>query len=321
MVEEGRDILSIKRQLRERTAPARAPERGATQAVHREWDFGDLPESMEVERNRLRLRVYPAIADRGSFVERVEARSAAEAEAISREGLTRLILLSLPQQVKYVSHRFTQDRELVLLGSGLKLPEPLPQALTMRAVRECFLPDAAPIPRTAQAFSDLLDSKRADLAAVADTLATLVGSILRDWRTIRMELGRLRSPAFGPAAADIEAHLAMLLPPDFIRTTPREWLEHFPRYLKTARRRVERLSGNVARDAELAARVAPFANALRRLLAQPSGWRPRPELQQLRWMVEEFRVSLFAQELRTVLRVSEKRLAEQLERARAEARA
>jgi ATP-dependent helicase HrpA len=74
------------------------------------------------------------------------------------------------------------------------------------------------------------------------------------------------------------------------------------------------------RDAELAARVAPFANALKAMTAEAPPSRPRPELQQLRWMIEEFRVSLFAQEMRTVLRVSEKRLGEQLEKARAEAR-
>jgi ATP-dependent helicase HrpA len=76
----------------------------------------------------------------------------------------------------------------------------------------------------------------------------------------------------------------------------------------------------VERDAQLAARVAPFAAELHALQAETPASRPRPELQQLRWMIEEFRVSLFAQEMRTVLRVSEKRLGEQLEKARGEGR-
>jgi ATP-dependent helicase HrpA len=110
------------------------------------------------------------------------------------------------------------------------------------------------------------------------------------------------------------------LPPDFIESTPREWLTHYPRYLKAIRRRIERLSGDIERDAALDARVQPFAEAWRTLHAEAPHARPRPELQHLRWMIEEFRVSLFAQEMRTALRVSEKRLAEQLEKARAEAR-
>jgi ATP-dependent helicase HrpA len=123
------------------------------------------------------------------------------------------------------------------------------------------------------------------------------------------------------AAADIDAELAALLPPDFIESTPREWLAHFPRYLKALRRRIERIPGDVERDAVLSARVMPFAEAWRTLETEAPHARPRPELQHLRWMIEEFRVSLFAQEMRTALRVSEKRLSEQLEKARAEARA
>jgi ATP-dependent helicase HrpA len=123
------------------------------------------------------------------------------------------------------------------------------------------------------------------------------------------------------AVTSIEADLASLLPPDFIESTPREWLAHFPRYLRALRRRIERIPGDIDRDASLNARVTPFAEAWRALQAEAPQARPRPELEHLRWMIEEFRVSLFAQEMRTVLRVSEKRLAEQLEKARAEARA
>lgn len=321
VIAEGRDVLALKRRLRDAAGPLRPVTQGEdAEPAYRAWNFGDLPESVEVERNRLRLRVFPAVEDRGTSVARVEARTAAEAEALSRAGLTRLFMISLPQQVKYINHRFAQEKELVLLGSGLQLAQPVPQALTWRSVRECFLPDEEPLPRTSEAFARLMESKRAQLSEVADRLAALVLAILREWRAARVDVERLRSPAFADAVADIESHLVSLLPPDFIEATPRQWLEQFPRYLKAVRRRVERLAGNVARDAELAARVAPFTRELRSLMAQASGRRPRPELDQLRWMVEEFRVSLFAQELKTLLRVSEKRLAEQLERARAEAR-
>jgi ATP-dependent helicase HrpA len=315
---EGRDVLATKRTIRAtRADPAREPDH----EHHRQWDFGDLPESIEVNRNRLRFQVYPAVADEGMSVARVEARSAAEAESISRSGLTRLAMLSLPQQTKYVAQSLGQNRELVLLASGLALSEPLPQALTWRAVRECFVPDDAPLPRSEQAFGVLLESRRADLSEVAERLAVLVLGILKEWRGVRLALDSLRSPTFAAAVANIESHLALLFPPDFVRATPLSWLEQYPRYLKALRRRIDRLADNVARDAQLAAQVAPFASALQALLAQPSISRPRPELQQFRWMLEELRVSLYAQELKTLLRVSDKRLSEQLARARVEARA
>jgi ATP-dependent helicase HrpA len=317
VIDEGRDIASIRREQR-----ARPPSAAASHAddTHRRWDFGDLPERVEVHRNRLRFNVYPALEDHGTVVTRVEARTAAEAEWISRAGITRLILLALPQQVKYVSQRIAQSRELVLLSSGLTLSQPLPVSLTWRAVRECFLPEETPLPRSEAEFGALLEARRGELSDTADQLTALVQEVLRDWRSIRLSLDRLRTPAFAASVADIEAHLADLLPPEFVEATPYRWLTQLPRYLKALRRRVDRLPDNVARDTQLMAQTAPFASALHTLLSQPSGPGPRPELDQLRWMLEEFRVSLYAQELKTILRVSDKRLGEQLERARAEAR-
>ena len=320
VVAEGRDLLDVRRAQREGPPSPHQSSSSPASTEHLSWDFGSLPESVDIERNRLRFRVFPAIEDRGNGVLMREARSAFEAEAISRRGLTRLALLALAQQAKFVSQRIGVDRELVLLSSGLDLAQPLPLALTSRAARECFFPDDVPLPRTREAFDALIESRRGDLSEVADRLAAEIGGILREWRQVRTSLDRVRGMA--PAtAASIDAELAALLPSDFIESTPREWLSHFPRYLKAVRRRIERMPGDVERDAALNARVAPFAEAWRALDAEAPHARPRAELQHLRWMIEEFRVSLFAQEMRTVLRVSEKRLSEQLEKARTEARA
>ncbi|MDB6045826.1 MAG: ATP-dependent helicase HrpA [Gammaproteobacteria bacterium] len=285
--------------------------------LHRQWDFGDLPESREVERNRLRLVVYPAVEDHGSGVAFIEARNALAAEAISRVGLVRLAILALPQQAKYVSKRATDDRELVLLSRGLPLIQSMADALTQRAFRECFLPVEVPLPRNQRDFNALLEARRAQLSDVADRLAVTTLSTLKEWRAARAALDGLRSDSFPEVVADINAQLAMLLPPDFIESTPRPWFDYLARYFKAITRRIERLPPNARRDAELAAKVKPFAIALRTLVAQPTIAGVRPELEQLRWMIEEFRVSLFAQDLKTMLRVSEKRLAEQLSVARA----
>jgi ATP-dependent helicase HrpA len=285
--------------------------------LHRQWDFGDLPESREIDRNRLRLVVYPALEDHGTGVALIEARNAPAAEAISRVGLVRLAMLALPQQAKYVSQRMTDDRELVLLSRGLPLMQSLADALTQRAFRECFLPAEVALPRNQQGFGGLLEARRAQLSDVADRLAVTTLSALKEWRAARAVLDGLRSASFPDVVADINAQLAMLLPPDFIESTPRPWFDYLPRYFKAITRRIERLPPNARRDAELAAKVKPFATALRTLMAQPSIAGVRPELEQLRWMIEEFRVSLFAQDLKTMLRVSEKRLAEQLSVARA----
>jgi ATP-dependent helicase HrpA len=284
--------------------------------VHRQWDFGDVPEHREVERNKLRLVVYPAIEDRGAGVVLVEARNAQTADAISRAGIVRLAMLALPQQAKFVSKRVTDDRELVLLSRGLSLRQSLPDALTQRAFRECFLPVDAPLPRTAQEFTKVLDARRAQLSDVADRLATTITLTLKEWRAARAALDGLRPGGFVAVVTEVNAQLTMLLPPDFVESTPRPWLDYLPRYFKAITRRIERLPPNVKRDAELAAKVKPFATALRAFMAEPAISGVRPELEELRWMIEEFRVSLFAQELKTMIRVSEKRLDEQVKLVR-----
>ncbi len=109
----------------------------------------------------------------------------------------------------------------------------------------------------------------------------------------------------------------MLLPSDFIESTPRPWLDYLPRYLKAITRRIERLPPNLKRDEELTAKVKPFARALRAFLAEPRNLRAcGRSWKRLRWMIEEFRVSLFAQELKTMVRVSEKRLEDQVKLVR-----
>src|SRR6185312_11024203 len=132
------------------------------------------------------------------------------------------------------------------------------------------------------------------------------------WRAVRSALQTLRVSVVAAAAADIASQLQALLPGDFIESVPYPWLGHLPRYLRAIQRRIERLPANIRRDAELAAKIHPFSAALASLMAQSAGAAVAPELSQLRWMIEEYRVSLFAQDLRTTVKVSENRLAEQL---------
>src|SRR5262249_53184911 len=161
-----------------------------------------MTEKAEVERNRLRLSVYPAVEDRTAGVALVEARSAADAELISRGGLVRLATLLLPQQAKFVAKRLADDPELVLLSRGLPLDGSVADTLTRRVFRECFLPAEDPLPRSEKVFSALLDTRRSQLTEVADRLATVVTSILKEWRAVRSGLDSLSSPSFAAAVAD-----------------------------------------------------------------------------------------------------------------------
>ncbi|MBS0418488.1 MAG: ATP-dependent RNA helicase HrpA [Proteobacteria bacterium] len=339
---EGRDLAVIRRKLYGAgVAPSDFQRRGAgagagarvaggqtdrggsapdASRLHRQWDFGHLAESAQVERNRLQLSVYPAVEDRTVGVALIEARSAADAEQISRTGLVRLAMLLLPQQAKYVAKRMADDRELVLLSRGLPLDGSVAEVLARRSFRDCFLPAEVPLPRDEKMFADLLDSRRSQLNEVADRLSSIVTLIFKEWRGVRLALEKLGSPSFADAVTDVNSQLKTLLPAGFIESVPRPYFDYLPRYLKAIARRLERLPANAKRDAELAAKVKPFTSALQASMAQLTRPIVPSELAQLRWMIEEYRVSLFAQELKTMLKVSDKRLAEQLEAARVEAR-
>jgi ATP-dependent helicase HrpA len=252
----------------------------------------------------------------------VEARGPASAEELSRRGVARLALLALPQQARYWHKRVAEDRELVLQSRGLELSQPLADAVVERIFRDCFAAADAVLPRGREAFSQRLDEGRAKLAEAGERLIGIVRSVLQEWRAARGATDAARNPAAAAAVLDINTQLALLLPGDFIESTPYPWLGHLPRYLKAIVRRLGRLPAESRRDEELASRVRPLVAAVRSLQERVSEglMSPRPELLQLRWMIEEFRVSLYAQDLKAVMRVSEQRLAEQLERAKAEAR-
>ena len=316
---EGRDLVALRRKVLGPAAAVRpVQEEGAP--LHRQWDFGELSESRSVERNGLQLTVFPALEDGGSGVALVEARSPGIAEEISRRGVGRLALLALPQQARYWHKRVSDDRELVLQSRGLELAQALPDAIAQRIFLDSFVPAEAPLPRSREAFGRRLDEGRTRLEETGVRLLETLRSILREWRGVRAAVDAARNPAAANALDDVNIQLATLLPPDFIESTPHPWLGHLPRYLKAMARRLGRLPAEARRDEELASRVRAVVTGLRSLQARTPADGPRSELSQLRWMIEEFRVSLFAQDLKTAMRVSEQRLAEQLERARAEAR-
>ena len=314
---EGRDVAALKRRVPGATASIRNVAEEVP-VLHRQWDFGELPVGRRIERNGLLLTVHPALEDRPGGVALVEARGAAVAEELSRRGVARLALLALPQQVRYWHKRVAEDRELVLQSRGLELAQPLAEAVVERIFLDCFAAADAPLPRSREAFTGRLDEGRGSLEEAGGRLVELLKGVFRDWRAVRVAIDAARNPASAAAAADVNAQLSALLPPDFIESTPYPWLGHLSRYLKAITRRLARLPGEARRDEELVSRLRPFLAAERSLRAMSDG--PRIELARLRWMIEEFRVSLFAQDLRAVMRVSEPRLAEQLERARAEAR-
>jgi ATP-dependent helicase HrpA len=306
---EGRDLAQLRRQLR---GPARTPIASADR--WRSWDFGPLPEMRQVLRSGVSFNVWPALRDVGTGVSVVEARTHAEAQELSRAGLTRLAMLALPQLARHVARRIAAERALLLLAQGLPGSRPFADGCVERIFQECFFDTDQELPRDGPAFAARLDARRADLDGTATRLIALLSSILEERRAVHAALAALRGAVFTAPVAQMRAQLEALFAADFPAAPPQPWFSQLPRYLKAMARRAARMSSNVERDSALTRRIRPFEEQLRALAQHAVPLAAVPALRQLRWMLEEFRVSLHAQELRTLIPVSEKRLQEQVER-------
>jgi ATP-dependent helicase HrpA len=315
----GRDLRVLTRKVQAEGAliTSSMPIDSNSDQQYRSWTFGDLPEFTEVLRSGVRYKVYPALSDQLDHVKRMDFNHASQSQNALRQGVLRLLVLALPQQYKFARQQFSANRQLMLLGHGLSATLPLTDRLSERAFRDCFLPEDQLVPRSAEQFNQLIESRRADLnnsvKKVADTMVGLLSDVL----AVNKSLARLNSPLFSAAKSDIEQQLSALLPKDFLQSANQPWFSYLPRYLKALVKRVEKISGGVERDTTLMRQVQPFVKDYQQLLSRKS--LVQDELTKLKWMIEEFRVSLFAQELKTSMPVSAKRLTEQVEKARKEA--
>ncbi|MFO1407463.1 MAG: ATP-dependent RNA helicase HrpA [Steroidobacteraceae bacterium] len=319
-VRASRDLRDLRRDLRTTAAANGAAPRHAD--WHRDdvrrWDFGPLPEFVNVASGGVNLRLFPVIVDAGTAVNlRLEADATA-AHAATRGGIVRLAALAMPQQREWVLRSASADRELALLAAAAGAGRALYAELADRAVEEALLASGASWPHDAASLDAAVEAARGGVAERGDDLLRLARNTLAAHRELRAALEGLSGAAHTSARTGLERHAAALLAPGWLRRTPHPWLRQLPKYLKAAARRAVRLRHDVERDRRLEEQVRPYEAAIVALSAERAGRPPGPAAAQLGWMVEEFRVSLHAQELRTLVPVSARRLDEQIEAARAE---
>jgi len=320
-VGRGRDLDTLRRELRAigHAATAAGPSHAWEREGVRRWDFGEIPDEVRVRVAGVSLRMYPGIEDAGTVARLRLYPSAELARARSRDGFVRLAALAMPQQHEVVRRMCSSDREFALLTATAGLGKSLFHEIADRAVADACHTTDGHDPRTAAEFEARVESGRVRVADCgAEVLRTAKGVLLA-LKDARAALGLLTAPAFAPQREAVQRQLDDILAHGWARHTPEPWFFQLPKYLRAAGRRLERLRNDVERDRQLQAQVAPFEGVLRGLGSDLDPDRPRTERERLRWMIEEFRVSLFAQELRTLMPVSTKRLEEQARLARKEA--
>jgi ATP-dependent helicase HrpA len=267
------------------------------------WTFGELPELMEIRKAGQTLVGFPALIDRGSHVE-IEVFDEPESAARQhRSGLRRLVALQIRDALKYLERNIPELQKMAAAFMPLGSAEELRAQIIEVALDRAFLAD--PLPTDAAAFARRIEEGRGRLTLIANEVGRSAQAVLVEYAAALRKLKDSRAPK--ELADDVAAQLAQLIPKQFIATTPWAQLAHLPRYLKAVSLRLEKWRADPARDSQRQAEMRPLAQRYVRHLAERKGVRD-PRLEEFRWLLEELRVSLFAQELRTPQPVSVKRL-------------
>ena len=275
-----------------------------------DWTFGELPELMEISRRGQTLIGHPALTDRGTDCAIEVYDDPLEARREHRKGLLRLFRLALREQVKFV------ERTLRDLGRVQMQAQTVPglsrlfeSADTLStSVVDCALEATAlaePWPHDEASFRERREDVKGRLTLVAGEISRLLTEIVTEAAGIPLKLRRLSGEK--ALTDDIEAQLNDLFRKDFLTTVPLSQLAHYPRYLRAVHYRLDRYRDDPVRDESRRADIERLSVPLMRARAARRG-QPDSRLDEFGWMLQELRVSLFAQQLRTPMPVSVKRL-------------
>ncbi len=262
--------------------------------------------------------MYPAVEDRGSSVSLTCLDSPSRAEDVTRSGITRLLALRLEPQLRHVRKALAADRELALLLQPVGPLRALADELCDRAVERCCLPEGEPLPRHRAGFEQAAERGRADLYEEAMRLLGVVKEALSARREVLHALEGLPEGVDPVLVEDCRRQTGELAGPHLVAAAPDPWLDSLPRFLQAVGRRASKLRAARGPALDSQYELRQWRATVAGLQAESRDRQPIPPqaLERLRWMVEEYGVSLFAQELRTSLPVSAKRLRQQLDAAR-----
>ncbi|KRV47827.1 ATP-dependent helicase [Wenjunlia vitaminophila] len=306
---EDKDLAALRLRLAPRTREAMtAAAPGFVRTGLRSWDLGELPRTFTERRDGHTMKGFPALADEGDSVAvRIYPTEQEQQQAMWR-GTRRLLLLTVNSPVKSIQQRLGTQAKLALSHSPYPSTDALFEDCVACAVDRLMADRGGPA-WDAAGFAALRDHVRSELYQVAADTVLKVASVLAVAHRVDRRMKGTTSLALVPALTDIREQLAGLVYPGFVTATGWERLADVLRYLKAVEHRLERLPNGPQRDRELTAKVDRMWQEYQRLVDKlPPGTPPGPELSRIRWMIEELRVSYFAQGLGTPYPVSDKRI-------------
>jgi ATP-dependent helicase HrpA len=318
VVATGKDLGALQTRLRaevRETVTAAAPEVARTGL--RAWDLGPLPRSIEQDRAGFPVVAYPALVDEGDTVGVEVFETPAEQEAAMVAGTRRLLALSLPSPAGFLQGRLTNQQKLALSRNPHRNVVDLLDDCAGAAIDK-LVADAGGPAWDAEEFARLRDAVRAGLVDTVTAVVDRVQRTLAALHTVEQRLGRTSSVELLPSLTDIREQLSGLVHRGFVTETGWHRLGDLPRYLAAVERRLDRLVQDPARDRAGLARIAQVRREYDEMVAGlPPARRRSAAVVEIRWMIEELRVNVFAQALGTPYPVSEQRIYKAMDAAEA----
>ncbi len=313
----GRDIPQLQAQYAppDATWEQTAGERGADDP-EAEWvgrrvtlsDFDQLPEKVAIQRGGVVVAAFPALVDLGSSVEMRLADTGAEARRLTSAGWTRLFAIEHRRALRsQIVHLPGIEKSRVQLGHMIQSKDLTNQLQDL--VARMALVENLPLITNREALEARNANAGVQISIAAQELANWLPKLTEESQALRLHTERVPE-SWREVFDDIQVQTDGLFPAGFLQTTPWQWLAEYPRYLKAIRLRLERLkNGGLPKDRKLRGPIEEALGSFQSLEQQSAGSRERAErLEQLRWMIEELRVSVFAQQLGTKISVSPRRI-------------
>ncbi|HEX4917151.1 MAG TPA: DUF3418 domain-containing protein, partial [Limnobacter sp.] len=268
------------------------------------WSFGSLPEMLEIRRGGQTFFGYPALKDMGDHCELQVYDEETVARAVHENGVLRLFAIALKEPLRYLNKNLLDFQKVAMLYMPLGTADELQAQWVKLTLQRSAL--AAGLPITETEFLAKVHEAKSRMNLIAQEIGRLLMNVLIEYTNLSKKL-QACAKAFPEATQDVQAQLMWLMPKDFLLKKPWEQLAHYPRYLKAAQVRLDRLRNSLERDQLAMKDVARLQLNWIRASAQLKGYEDE-SLNQFAWQLQELRVSLFAQELRTPMPVSVKRL-------------
>ncbi|MBY6095500.1 ATP-dependent RNA helicase HrpA [Ferrimonas balearica] len=315
LIAEGRDLLALKQQLKGQMKQviAKVADSGIEQSGLTDWTLGDLPKSYEQKRGAYAVKAYPALVDEGESVGIKLFDAEDKAARANRVGLRKLLLINVPSPVKYLQQKLPNKSKLAMYFNPFGRVDLLINDCIDAGIDKLLAEHKLNVTNKAE-FEAAREVIRAELNDTVVGIAVQVERVLTSWGGIRKKLKGKISLEIAFAMSDIQAQLDRLVYKGFVADTGWDRLDDLNRYLKGVERRLEKLPVDPHRDKLHLLKVQKVEQAYQAALNKlPKGQSVPEGLTAVRWLLEEYRISCFAQALGTKVPISDKRILNALE--------